>query len=202
MLSSITPLGERGRGQRFWITATAYVTGAVLGGAAIGLVAAALGAGVRAAGLGEGAASIVAVLLAVVAIAADWPGSPIRVPRWRRQVDEDWLTRYRGWVYGFGFGFQLGSGAVTIVISAVIYLAFALAVLSGSVASAVAIGLAFGTTKGLILLAGARIDDADALVGFHRRLEAGRSWSTRAAVGGDLAALGLGVVAIGAVACA
>jgi hypothetical protein len=31
-------------------------------------------------------------------------------PSWQRQVDERWLTTYRGWVYGAGFGFQLGAG--------------------------------------------------------------------------------------------
>ncbi len=36
MLASITPLGERGRGQRWWLTVTAHVVGSVLGGAAIG----------------------------------------------------------------------------------------------------------------------------------------------------------------------
>ena len=33
-------------------------------------------------------------------------------------VHEQWLTRYRGWVYGVGFGAQLGFGLVTIITSA------------------------------------------------------------------------------------
>ena len=40
------------------------------------------------------------------------------VPGPRRQVDERWLDRYRGWVYGVGYGSQLGLGIVTVVIVA------------------------------------------------------------------------------------
>ena len=36
----------------------------------------------------------------------------------RRQVNEDWMARYRGWAYGAGFGLQLGLGVVTIVTTA------------------------------------------------------------------------------------
>ncbi len=40
MLSSISPLGERARGSRWWLTTTAYVVGSLLGGLALGLLAA------------------------------------------------------------------------------------------------------------------------------------------------------------------
>ena len=39
MLSSIHPLGEAGRGQRWWLTVAAHVAGSVLGGALVALVA-------------------------------------------------------------------------------------------------------------------------------------------------------------------
>ncbi|HEY1116633.1 MAG TPA: hypothetical protein VGE43_02945, partial [Acidimicrobiales bacterium] len=42
MLSSIHPLGERGKGNRFGITAGAFLVGATLGGAATGAVTALL----------------------------------------------------------------------------------------------------------------------------------------------------------------
>lgn len=200
MLSSITPLGERGRGQRWWLTVTAFGVGAVLGGALVGLVAGGVGAALRSVGLEGSAAAWTAAGLALLALAVDVPGSPLPLPRWRRQVDEDWLTRYRGWVYGFGFGLQLGLGLVTIVVSAVIYLAFALAVLSGSMAAAVAIGVAFGATKAVVLLSAARVDRPERLVAFHRRLDAARSWSRRAAVAGDAVAVALAGVAVAALA--
>lgn len=43
MLSSITPLGERGRGNRWWLTVAAYTVGSVLAGALVGTVAGAIG---------------------------------------------------------------------------------------------------------------------------------------------------------------
>jgi hypothetical protein len=36
MRSSITPFGERGRNQRWWITMAAFVTGSIVGGAVVG----------------------------------------------------------------------------------------------------------------------------------------------------------------------
>src|SRR5919202_1077090 len=40
MLASITPLGERARGSRWWRTATAYVIGSAAGGTLLGAAAA------------------------------------------------------------------------------------------------------------------------------------------------------------------
>ena len=44
MLTSISPLGERARGNRWWQTVWWLVLGAVLGGAALGAALGALGA--------------------------------------------------------------------------------------------------------------------------------------------------------------
>jgi hypothetical protein len=43
MLSSISPLGERARDSRWWLTTTAYVGGSLVGGLAVGGLAATLG---------------------------------------------------------------------------------------------------------------------------------------------------------------
>ena len=43
MLSSISPLGERARASRWWLTTTAYVVSSLLGGLALGLLAALVG---------------------------------------------------------------------------------------------------------------------------------------------------------------
>ena len=40
MLSTVTPIAERGRGHRFWVTATWFVVGSLLGGACLGGLAA------------------------------------------------------------------------------------------------------------------------------------------------------------------
>src|SRR5215471_15244920 len=102
MLSSITPLGERGRNNRFGVTATAFVLGAVAGGTTLGAVCGWLGSW-----LPERSSAVDALLVVVLAVGGAVLDAT-RVPTIKRQVNEDWLNRYRGWVYGLGFGAQLG----------------------------------------------------------------------------------------------
>src|SRR4051812_36831787 len=111
MLTSISPLGERARSHRWGVTATAYVVGSVLGGATTGAVLGLAGSRLHA----STTVLLVAAVGCLVAAALDVAG---RVPTGHRQVDEDWLVRYRGWVYGLAFGYQLGLGIVTVVTSA------------------------------------------------------------------------------------
>ena len=142
MLTSISPLGERARANRWATTVTAYVVASALGGLTIGSL---LGA----AGSAWHASALVAVAVCALAALCDVSG---RRPTLHRQVDEDWLFRYRGWVYGAGYGYQLGLGIVTIVTSASTYAMLALCFLSGGVASGAAIGGTFGLVRALPLL--------------------------------------------------
>ena len=110
MLASITPLGERSRGRRWAVTTVAYVAGSVLGGVSTGALLGALGALVAwsAGGLWPDQAVAIGLAAAIVLVASAVDASRLTVPGPRRQVNEDWLVRYRGWVYGGAFGFQLG----------------------------------------------------------------------------------------------
>lgn len=56
---------------------------------------------------------MLAALAGLAGLALDLGLGALRLPGPARQVDEDWLARYRGWVYGAGFGTQLGLGVVT-----------------------------------------------------------------------------------------
>ncbi|MGK2930787.1 MAG: hypothetical protein ACSLFO_14570 [Acidimicrobiales bacterium] len=168
MLSSIHPLGERGKGNRFAVTATAFVVGAVAGGAALGAVLGVVGL-VPTLVLGETAALGIVGVVAGAAPVFEYTGRSL--PSVPRQVDEDWLNHYRGWVYGVGFGFQLGAGVLTYITSAAVYVAIGAALLVGHPAGAVAIGIAFGLTRGLSLLPAHTIQSPQALVSFHRRLD-------------------------------
>ena len=126
MLASITPLGERGRRSNWRVTVTAFL---------IGATAAAAGAGAALGALGSVALPSrpgIAVLLAAIGVAIVLDGLPVAVPGPRRQVDERWLDRYRGWVYGAGYGAQLGLGVTTIVSSAATYVALLAAFLTAS----------------------------------------------------------------------
>ena len=195
MLSSIHPLGERAKGNRFALTAAAHIAGAALGGALMGSVLGAAGGLV----VPERSAFVAVVAAAVClgALLADALATP--VPSWRRQVNEDWLTEYRGTVYGFGFGVQLGMGLVTIVTSAVTYAAFACALLVASLPGGAAIGAAFGVVRGLVLLSAARLDSPARLRTFHRRLASRAPVATRAArLALSASAAGLVIVGVAA----
>jgi hypothetical protein len=151
MLTSISPLGERARGNRWGITVTAYVVASVLGGLTTGALLGLAGSLLQ-------PLPLVAAAACAVAAVADLAH---RLPTLRRQVDEDWLTRYRGWVYGVGYGYQLGLGVVTIVTSAATYATVALCLLGGSLAAGAAIGTCFGLVRAmpLLLLRGATTPD-------------------------------------------
>src|SRR5205823_13599949 len=161
MMGSITPLGERGRGRRWGPTVGAYLAGSAMGGAAAGAAAGALGGLVRAAPAASGQLWVAgAVALAGAVVDAGLVGTPLpsrRLPGPRRQVNEEWLTRYRGWVYGAGFGLQLGVGVATIVTTAAIYALLVMAALSGSILVGGLIGLTFGVARALPLLASWRV---------------------------------------------
>jgi hypothetical protein len=159
MLASITPLGERGRGRRWGVTAGWYATGCLAGGAALGALAALLSLGLNAVGRPHGVALvIVALVLCAAGVLVDLGVGGLRPPGPRRQVNEDWLHRYRGWVIGLGFGVQLGLGVTTIVTTAAVYSALAVGALV-SPAVALLAGVSFGFGRALPLLAVRRAVD-------------------------------------------
>jgi MFS family permease len=185
MLASLTPIAERARGSSWRITVAAFAVGAIGAGA---LAGAALGAaGSLLPGSDWRAPVVVAVLIAALAI--DATGLRRRMPLTRRQVNEDWMTRYRGWVYGFGFGAQLGVGFITLVACAAIYATFAIELLSGNALAGAAIGFTFGATKAATLLPTRAARDPASLGAVHRRLIALEPSSQRAVVVAELLAL-------------
>ena len=177
MLASISPLGERARSSRWGVTVTAYVLGSVLGGAALGLLPAALGALLPSSWRGSPTAGILVAALLLAGLLLDSGVARLRLPTWRRQVDEAWLGRYRGWVYGAGFGVQLGLGVVTIVTSTTVYATVLLCALSGSPPVGMALGTLFGLLRALPVLGLAGIHDRAALHRLFHRLE---RWAPRA----------------------
>ena len=87
-------------------------------------------------GLSRDTALGVLAVLAIVAAAVDGGVFGFRPPFFRRQVNEDWLPRYRGWLYGVGFGWQVGVGVATYIMTAAVFLTVAIGVLTGSPAAA------------------------------------------------------------------
>jgi hypothetical protein len=171
MLSQITPMAEAGRGHKFARTARWFIVGATLGGLTLGV---AVGAGAIAFGHAVSTDGAIAVTsaLALVAAAIDAHLFGFGPPFFPRQVNQDWLSNYRSWVYGGGFGWQIGVGVTTYVMTAAVPLMIAVGVLTGRLWAALAIGAIFGLARGLAVLLGARARTPAALIAFHRRFEA------------------------------
>jgi hypothetical protein len=165
MLSSITPLGERSRRQNFWVTAPLLVAGATGAGAGLGAALGAAGARLPISGSQRLLALAVAAALGLAAELFLRQGVPTHL----RQVDERWLRRYRGWVYGLGFGFQLGIGVATVITSSAVYLTILGEAVAPSIIAGATIGAVFGGIRGASVLLAVRIDTPARLVGFHRR---------------------------------
>ena len=163
MLSSIHPLGERARHNRWVITVTAYSLAAVAAGAAVGAglgwVGSLLPLGETPQRWGLVTVALVAGLLDLTRVAPPGPA---------RQVNERWIGQYRGWVYGAGFGAQLGLGAATFVVTWGVYAVYLVELLAGSAIAGAVIGAVFGAGRALAPLAAGWIDRPSRLTAFHR----------------------------------
>jgi hypothetical protein len=187
MLSQITPVAEAGRQQKFGRTAAWFVVGAVLGGLSLGAAIALGAAAVGATGLGSNAAIALAVVFTFISAAVDARVLGVAPPFLRRQVNEDWLSNYRSWVYGGGFGWQIGAGVTTYVMTAAVPLIIVLGALSANPWAGLSIGVVFGLTRGLAVLLGAPVRSYPALLAFHRRFERWSEPVRQAVIGVQLA---------------
>ncbi len=167
MLTSISPLGERARGNRWSLTVLWLTFGSACGGAVVGTVAGVFGQAVL---MSVGHNIRLATLVLACAAAAAWDLSSQRFPG-LRQVDEDWLVAYRRWVYAAGFGLQLGAAVLTVVNTALVPLFLLAALLAGDIWAGGLIGAVFGVVRGVSLLAVRGIRNPDDLRGLHRRLD-------------------------------
>ncbi|MFV0460848.1 MAG: hypothetical protein ACK5MT_18995 [Actinomycetales bacterium] len=192
MLSSITPLGERGRNARWPRTITFYIVGSVLGGMVVGGLAGLVGYLVASAAAALGAPPMpLWVQLVIVCLAAaagallDTDRLRRRLPTIHRQVNEDWLDLYRPWVYGGGFGFQLGLGVVTIVTTAAVYLLLLIIVLIASWPAGLVLGGIFGLARALPVLAVREVNTPIRLTATFESLAAAEPRARRTAIAGQ-----------------
>jgi hypothetical protein len=177
MLASISPLGERARHQSYPVTVAAYLAASTAAGAGLGAALGALG------GAAPGFDWRLAVgALGLGGLALDARALGTRVPGPRRQVNEDWLATYRGWVYGAGFGAQLGGAFTTIVSSSLTWSAFACALVAGTPAAGALVGATFGAARALPILTTARVRDPQALRNVLRRVDRLRAPARRTAM--------------------
>jgi len=194
MLSSIHPLGERSRHNRWGLTVAAMTFGSVTTGALFGLVLGGAGAAVLPMA-GEGAGLVIVGAAAFASGVADLRRLPIPGPH--RQVDETWIGPYRGWVYGGAFGVQLGAGVATYIVTWGVYATFVAELFAGSAITGAIIGAAFGAGRALLPLAAGWIDRPSRLTTFHMKMA---EWARPVArmVGFGLATAGLGLLVVAA----
>lgn len=166
MLSSIHPLGERARHNRWIITAVAFTLGAVVSGAVIGFALGGIGSALL-----DVTATTLLVATAMVALTAgilDLTGA--KAPGPARQVNETWIGSFRGWVYGGAFGLELGLGVFTYVVTWGVYATFLAALLTTSPLAGALVGATFGIGRSLSVLAAGYVDRPSRLVSFNRAL--------------------------------
>jgi MFS family permease len=193
MLASITPLGERGRGNRWTTTAAVFIVASAAAGAALGTVLGLVGS----LALGHvGLAWRLGLLGAALALGAVWELGRGTVPGPRRQVNERWLDQYRRWIYASGFGAQLGVGLATIVVTSAVYGVWAAALLSARPGAGAAIGAAAGAMRGATLLAGARTTTPRRLVLLHERLQSVHRPVRRGTLAVQLALVGVAALLV------
>jgi len=98
----------------------------------------------------------------------------------RRQVNENWIGRYRGWVYGAGFGLQLGLGFAVFVMSWGYWAMLMIAFVSGSAVAGTLLGAVFGLGRGLLLLLSRSSTSTERLHRFHRTMMGSKALVFRA----------------------
>ncbi len=172
MLSQLTPVGEASRGYRYRTTAAWFVVGALAGGATLGALIAVLAATAAAIGISATVALAATAAFAVAAAGVDAGIFGVAPPFFRRQVNEDWLGRYRAWLYGSGFGWQIGAGLTTYIMTAAVFLTVALGALGSGPAAGLALGVLFGLVRGLAVLLTAGKRSTNELFALHRRFDA------------------------------
>lgn len=192
MLTSISPLGERARGNRWPVTVAWITLGAITGGAALGASVGALG---QVIGGAADAGWRLVVLAVAAAAAAVWDLAGGAFPG-HRQVNEDWLSQFRSWLYGVGFGAQLGAGFATVVNTSLVPLFALAALLADDVLTGLVIGAVFGLVRGLSMTASRGVRTTDDLRELHRRLDGLADCARRYCAGVAAALSGVAVLTL------
>ena len=194
MLSSIHPFGERSRNNSFGRTASAHVIGSALGGLTLGVLGGTVGLALNLLLDTTSAARVWLVAgFALLSLVLEATSRERLMPTRSRQVNENWIQSYRGWIYGGGFGAELGFGLSTIITTTLIHLLVVAMVLVASFPQALVLGLTFGTVRGATVLAGRSIDSPEKLRLFHKQLDIYRDRSRSGAVASLAIATAIGL---------
>jgi hypothetical protein len=158
MVSSLHPLGERARGNRWAVTISWFVFGSVAAGGLVGAVTAGAGGLVMSALGVPGWGGWLPVVLMAVAVGGVLDLVGVRPPGPHRQVNENWIGTYRGSVYGVAFGAQIGSGLMTYIVTWGVYAMLLASFATGSAAAGALVGAVFGMGRSAAPLVAGWID--------------------------------------------
>ncbi|MET0275263.1 MAG: hypothetical protein ABW211_00290 [Acidimicrobiia bacterium] len=201
MLSQITPVGEASRGNRYSRTAIWYLLGSVVGGLTLGAAMALMALIVHALHASATVALAIAAGAALLGAVVDSGVLGFAPPFFLRQVNEDWLGKYRAWLYGSGFGWQVGAGVATYIMTAAVFVTIAFGALGASPIGALALGGLFGFARGSTVFLTARARSTPELFAIHRRFDAlGEPVRRAVIVVQCLVAIVAAAIAIGAIA--
>ena len=167
MLSSIHPLGERSRHNRWALTVTSFTIGSVLAGSAVGLLLGFTGSIVL---RDVAPAATLLATAAVTLLAGGLDLFGVTPPGPSRQVNEHWIGAFRGWVYGGSFGVELGLGFLTYIVTWGVFATLAAAFLTSSAAAGALVGATFGFGRSILLLAAGYVDRPSRLLSWNRGL--------------------------------
>lgn len=153
MIGTITPLVKVAPGR--WLRATAiYAASGVFSGLAVG----ALAAGIVSMLVSEHERAALTALAAVIGVAygiGEVAGRHLPLPSVRRSVPQEWWIRHGSVRASAMYGAILGLGVTTVVRYPGLYLAFVLAILSGSSLAGGLTLAAYATIRALPVLAAA-----------------------------------------------
>jgi hypothetical protein len=145
----------------------AYLLGITVGALTTALSLAAAGAGVSDDRASRWVLLALAAGVMVLAVRGQLRGEISPLPERRRQVPTRWLLWRRQWMTAVAFGYLLGMGVWTLLHHASAYVVLACLLLVSPAAAALA-GLAYGLTRGGLLLAVWAISAGSGR--FHRRI--------------------------------
>ena len=118
-----------------------------------------------------------------------------KLPSRAHQVNENWMQKYRGWVYGVGYGFELGLALSTIVTTALIHLMLFAMIASGSWLGSIVIGGVFGVARTGLVFSTFKVDEGQQLRTLLRRVD---DWSKQARTMGAMLSVTLAVASLAA----
>jgi hypothetical protein len=125
----------------------AYTAASIVAAAAIGLSVALLGAAARASEALTASLAVAGLLVMTVAVVSETRGTMRPFVQPCRQVPRRWLLWRRRTLTGAAFGAMIGSGVLTYVEHAVVYVLGIALFLSPSVATGVALGALYGLAR-------------------------------------------------------